>query len=214
MLVRNRNALSAIHILHFSEHVSIEFILALDAKDFRWRERTFSQSISSFDIVARVDQETLALKHIVIFSKFFFRTFGMDSDCHLSTTLIWKQFDATRNSCQHRRIARNASFEDFSHTGESTDDVCGSSRSLWSERDSLTCFDDLSVLDFDVCLGWKMVEIENLAGFVFNRQARMLFTLVLDDNHFILVCLALNTNCFAFLNISEVNCSTLFSKNR
>ena len=58
-----------------------------------------------------------------------------------------------------------------------------------------------------------MVEIENLAGFVFNRQARMLFTLVLDDNHFILICLAFNANSFAFLNISEVNCSTLFSKN-
>ena len=136
---------------------------------------------------------------------------------HLALALVGVQLNASRDFRHDGGFLGNTRFEDLSHAGETTDDVCRTSSFLWLTRQHLALGDLGTVLDFDTRLRRKMVEVEDVAVAVFDGDLRMLLTSVLDDDHFgdfARALLGVDTEGDVFDHVLEADDARLLSQNR
>jgi hypothetical protein len=84
VLVVDRHVLLAIHRLHFLQQVALQVFLAIDPQDVVRNERAFDQRRTGLDLIARVYQELLVLRHVVLALHAALR---LDDDGHLARRL-------------------------------------------------------------------------------------------------------------------------------
>ena len=94
----------------------------LDPEDVRRDERALGERVAGGDVVAGVDEQVLALRHVVVVLE---TGVGDDPDGHLALALVRVQLDLAGDLGGDRGVLRRPRLEDLGDAGQTTDDVRG-----------------------------------------------------------------------------------------
>ena len=178
VLVVDIDALAAIDALDFVHQVLLQGLFAGDPQDVVRHERAIDQGLAGLDVVARVDEEPLAVRHQMLALD---AAFAADDDRPLAAALFLEDFDHAVDFGHHGRILRLASLEDFRHPRQTAGDVGDAGRFAGRLAEHRAGRDDLAFIDHDVGPFRQVVHVERLAFGVFQHDLRMQFALVIHD---------------------------------
>ena len=213
VLVRDRHALGAVHVLHFVEHVGEDDFFAANTQDLLRVERAFGQWIARLHPVTRVHEQVLALRHVVID---LLAHIGDDADGHLVLADVVMQFDGAGDSGHDGRILGDPRLEDLRHTGETAGDVRRAGDVLGLPCEHFALLDLVPFRHFDAALGREVVEIENVAVLVLDQDLRVHLAGMLDDDHFVLLgsLRGLHANRLADFDVPETDNARFLGQDR
>src|SRR5690606_12622819 len=126
VLVVDVDALAAVDRLDFVHQVLLHGLFAGNTQDVVRHQRTFDQGLARLDVIAGVDEESLAVRHQVLALD---PRLAADDDRPLAAALLAQDFHHAVDLGDNRRILRLAGFEDFRHARQTARDV-GNARSL------------------------------------------------------------------------------------
>ena len=102
------------------QQVLLQGLFARNPQDVVRHQRPIDQGLAGLHVVARVDEEPLAVRHQVLALD---AAFAADDDRPLAAALLLEDLDHAVDLGHHRRVFRLAGLEDFRHPRQTAGDV-------------------------------------------------------------------------------------------
>ena len=212
MLVIDGYGLGTVHVLNFTQQVSLNSLFTGNPQNIVRNQRADHQWIASSDVVTRVNTQVLAVRHQVLT---FNPRWVLDLDGPLATAFLFKKLNLAVDFCHNSRNFRPSCFKEFGQTRQARSDILRTHHFPRCLRQCGSDLDFLTVFNNQFSLLGDRIEHQVVTRLIGHNHLRVERTLVLHHGAtFVARGIDVELQCLAFDQILELHDPVHFRNNR